>query len=212
MKLISLYIPPVHVRCTLRIRKLVYDLSIQSLLLIIDNLPADLDRVRRLVLLVIITIIRVSRSHVTIMSSSNPPPRRNHLKVTRSTSNLRLPSVASTAGSPLVHNTEALASSSSSMINVDMSDRILVPEPEADVETVIEQQSAVGQMDATAGDEERKENLRAKLRNTLSGKQSLPGMFRPGVSPVPSSWLGEPIGLIFQILGFGRGEEGGRRS
>ena len=61
------------------------------------------------------------------------------------------------------------------MNNVDMTDRILVPEPEADVEAVIEQQSALGQMDATAGDEESKENLRAKLRNTLSKKQSLPG-------------------------------------
>ena len=55
-----------------------------------------------------------------------------------------------------------------------------MPEPEADVETVIEQQNAIGQMGATAGDEESRENLRAKLRNTLSKKQSLPGMFRHG--------------------------------
>ena len=109
------------------------------------------------------------------MSSPNPSPRRSHLKVTRSVSNLRVPSVASTTGSPLAHGTEVLASSSSSMNNVDMSDRILVPEPEADVEAVVEQQNAVGQMDATASDEERKENLRAKLRNTLSKKQSFPG-------------------------------------
>ena len=66
------------------------------------------------------------------------------------------------------------------MNNVDMSDRILVPEPEADMEAVVEQQNAVGQMDATASDEERKENLRAKLRNTLSKKQSFPGTFQPG--------------------------------
>jgi len=65
------------------------------------------------------------------------------------------------------------------MNNVDMNDRILVPEPEADVDAVIEQQNAVGQMGATAGDEESKENLRAKLRNTLSKKQSFPGAFRP---------------------------------
>ena len=64
------------------------------------------------------------------------------------------------------------------MNNVDMNDRILVPEPEADVEAATEQQNAVGQMDATAGDEERKENLRAKLRSTLSKKQSLPGTFQ----------------------------------
>jgi len=149
-----------------------------------------------------------------IMASPSPSPRRNHLKVTRSTSNLRVPSVASTAGSPLAHNTEALASSSSSMNNVDMSDRILVPEPEADVDTVIEQQNAVGQMDGTAGDEERKENLRAKLRNTLSRKQSLPGTLRPG-SGVPlalASCLIGSIGLIFQMSGFGRGGEGGLRS
>jgi hypothetical protein len=63
------------------------------------------------------------------------------------------------------------------MNNVDMNDRILVPEPEADVDTVIEQQNAVGQMGATADDEESKENLRAKLRSTLSKKQSLPGAF-----------------------------------
>ena len=68
-------------------------------------------------------------------------------------------------------------SSSSSINNVDMTDRILVPEPEADVDTVIEQQNAVGRMGATADDEESKENLRAKLRSTLSKKQSLPGMF-----------------------------------
>ncbi|KAF9645158.1 DUF254-domain-containing protein [Thelephora ganbajun] len=60
-----------------------------------------------------------------------------------------------------------------------MTDRILVPEPEVDVDTVIEQQNAVGQMDATAGDEESRENLRAKLRNTLNKKQSLPGTFWP---------------------------------
>jgi hypothetical protein len=75
------------------------------------------------------------------------------------------------------------------MNNVDMTDRILVPEPEADVEAVIEQQSALGQMDATAGDEESKENLRAKLRNTLSKKQSLPGALRArcGAPPVFAS-------------------------
>lgn len=127
----------------------------------------------------ITTIIGTSRSHV-IMSSPTPSPRRSYLKVTRSISNLRVPSATYTAGSPLAHNTEVLASSSSSMNNVDMSDRILVPEPEADMEAVVEQQNAVGQMDATASDEERKENLRAKLRNTLSKKQSFPGTFQPG--------------------------------
>lgn len=109
------------------------------------------------------------------MSSPGPSPRRSHLRVTRSTSNLRVPPVASTAGSSLAYNTEVLASSASSINNVDMSDRILVPEPEADVDTIIEQQNAVGQMGATADDEESKENLRAKLRSTLSKKQSLPG-------------------------------------
>ena len=89
-----------------------------------------------------------------------------------------------------------------------------MPEPEADVDTVIEQQNAVGQMDATAGDEERKENLRAKLRNTLSRKQSLPGTFRPGrgVPLALVSWLMASTGLVFQMLEFGRGEEGGQRS
>lgn len=87
-----------------------------------------------------------------------------------------------------------------------------MPEPEADVDTVIEQQNAVGQMDATAGDEERKENLRAKLRNTLSRKQSLPGTLRPGCGVLLVSRLMVSIGLIFQMLGFGRGGEGGRRS
>jgi len=60
-----------------------------------------------------------------------------------------------------------------------------VSEPEADVETAMEQQNAVGQMDTSAGDEENKENLRAKLRNTLSKKQSLPGTFRPHVAGLP---------------------------
>ena len=63
------------------------------------------------------------------------------------------------------------------MNNVDMNDRILVLEPEADVDAVMEHQNAIGQMDATAGDEESKESLRAKLRNTLGKKQSLPGLF-----------------------------------
>jgi hypothetical protein len=113
----------------------------------------------------------------------------------------------------LAHNTEVLASSSSSMNNVDMSDRILVPEPEADVDTVIEQQNAVGQMGATAGDEESKENLRAKLRNTLSKKQSLPGTFRPecgslsffvlALSAEGVDWSG-----FSQMSGFGRGKRG----
>ena len=122
------------------------------------------------------------RSHV-MMSSPTPSPRRNHLKVTRSASNLRVPAVTSTTGSPLAHNPEVLASSSSSMYNVDMNDRILVLEPEADVDTVIEQQSAIGQMGATAGDEESRENLRAKLRSTLSRKQSLPGTFLARMRP-----------------------------
>lgn len=114
---------------------------------------------------------------IITMSSPGPSPRRSHLKVTRSTSNLRIPPVSSTTGSSLAHNTEALASSSSSINNVEMYDRILVPEPEADADTAIEHQTAVGQMDGTADDEESKENLRAKLRNTLSRKQSLPGTF-----------------------------------
>lgn len=88
-----------------------------------------------------------------------------------------MPPVASITSSPLPHNTEVLASSASSMNNVDMSDRILVLEPEADVDTATEHQNAVGQMDTTASDEESKGNLRAKLRNTLSKKQSLPGAF-----------------------------------
>ena len=85
------------------------------------------------------------------------------------------------------------------MNNVDMTDRILVPEPEADVEAVIEQQSALGQMDATAGDEESKENLRAKLRNTLSKKQSFPGALPAGcgVPPVLVSQLNGSIGVVF---------------
>ena len=146
-----------------------------------------------------ITIIGArSRSHV-IMSSPHPSPRRNHLKVARSVSNLRLPSAASTTGSSSAYNTEVLASSSSSMNNVDMNDRILVPEPEADVEAVVEQQNAVGQMDATASDEERKESLRAKLRNTLSKKQSFPGTSRSrwGAPLVTTSRLKKLIGLIF---------------
>jgi len=90
------------------------------------------------------------------------------------------------------------------MNNVDMSDRILVSEPEADVETVIEQQNAVGQMDAPAGDEESKENLRAKLRNTLSKKQSLPGTLRPDVGGFPLCalpWLKGFIGLVLTDVG-----------
>ena len=87
-----------------------------------------------------------------------------------------------------------------------------MPEPEADVDTVIEQQNAVGQMDATAGDEERKESLRAKLRNTLSRKQSFPGTLRPGCDVPLAAKLMRSTGLIFQMLGFDRGEEGGRRS
>lgn len=151
------------------------------------------------------------------MSSPGPSPRRSHLKVTRSTSNLHMPLVASTS-SPLAYNTEVLASSSSSMNNVDMSDRILVPEPEADVDTIIEQQNAVGQMGATAGDEESKENLRAKLRSTLSKKQSLPGasllkMWRYILLVLDFSAEGFCRSWFFwQILGSDRGREGSRRS
>ena len=86
-----------------------------------------------------------------------------------------MPTVVPTAGSSLAYSTEIFASSSSSVNNIDMNDRILVPEPEADVDNVIEQQNAVGQMGATADDEQSKENLRAKLRSTLSKKQSIPG-------------------------------------
>lgn len=152
------------------------------------------------------------------MSSPGPSPRRSHLKVTHSMSNLRVPSLASITGSPMVHNTEALASSSSSMNNVDMSDRILVPEPEVDVEIVMEQQNAIGQMGGSASDEESKENLRAKLRNTLSKKQSLPGTFWAGCGAVSSSclvrWFEGLIAPLFflQMLGFGRGREGSRRN
>ena len=138
--------------------------------------------------------------------------------MTHSMSNLRVPSLASITGSPMVHNTEALASSSSSMNNVDMSDRILVPEPEVDVEIVMEQQNAIGQMGGSASDEESKENLRAKLRNTLSKKQSLPGTFWAGCGAVSSSclvrWFEGLIAPLFflQMLGFGRGREGSRRN
>lgn len=109
-----------------------------------------------------------------------------------------MPTVASSASYSLAYNTDVLASSSSSINNVDTSDRILVPEPEADVDTVIEQQNAVGQMDATADDEESKESLRAKLRSTLSKRRSLPGtllvqprrcFFSCGRSADETGWL-----------------------
>lgn len=143
------------------------------------------------ILSIMIVVTRVDPILFPTMFSPASSPRR--LRVTRSASNLRIPPVSSTTGSSLPHNTEVLASSSSSMVNVDMSDRILVPEPEADVDAIIEQQNAVGQMDATASDEESKENLRAKLRNTLSKKQSLPGTSSAGCSGVsllwPPTWL-----------------------
>jgi len=98
-----------------------------------------------------------------------------------------------------------------------MSDRILVLEPEADVDAIIEQQNAIGKMGATAGDEESKENLRAKLRSTLSKKQSLTGMFRPECGGIsfshPLCWLKglTCLDLPCQMLGFCREREGGRR-
>ena len=138
--------------------------------------------------------------------------------MTRSTSNLRVPTVVTTAGSSLAYNVEVLASSSSSINNVDMSDCILVPEPEADVDTIIEQQNAVGQMGATADDEGSKENLRAKLRSTLSKKQSLPGAyFGPSVA-VPLSVIALLAKGVVDRFGFSqmlesdRGRKGGRRS
>lgn len=67
-------------------------------------------------------------------------------------------------------------SSASSVINLDMNEGILVPEIDAEVDTVDgEAGSAIGHAALPAGDEASKKALRDQLRRTLNKKESLSG-------------------------------------
>lgn len=118
-----------------------------------------------------------SRSGTSTPSIQVPSP----LRLTHSTSNLRIPSSSQIPPVPAVPHhlagspSNAQTSAASSIINFDMVDGILVPETDPEVEMDPDQVSAAGQMGTIAGDEESKKNLRAQLRKTLSKKQSLPG-------------------------------------
>jgi hypothetical protein len=70
-------------------------------------------------------------------------------------------------------------SSASSIINVDMSEGILVPEADAEVGLVDEAGNAYVTASTPAGDEASKKALRDHLRRTLNKKDSYTGAFYP---------------------------------
>ncbi|KDQ62528.1 hypothetical protein JAAARDRAFT_189835 [Jaapia argillacea MUCL 33604] len=70
-----------------------------------------------------------------------------------------------------------VGSSASSVINMDVSEGILVPEADVEVDTVEgEEGSAIGRVAAPSADEDSKKHLRDQLRRTLSNKGSNPDM------------------------------------
>ncbi|KAG8214619.1 hypothetical protein J3R82DRAFT_9695 [Butyriboletus roseoflavus] len=78
---------------------------------------------------------------------------------------------ASASQSPHIQPATGLESSASSVVNLDISDGILVHDVDAEVETMASEEiTAVGQVDDIAGEESRK-SLRDQLRRTLSKKE-----------------------------------------
>ncbi len=75
-------------------------------------------------------------------------------------------------------------SSASSVINVDMSEGILVPEADAEVGLVDEAGNAYVTASTPIGDEASKKALRDHLRRTLNKKESYTGACRPWLSYV----------------------------
>jgi signal transduction protein with GAF and PtsI domain len=83
-------------------------------------------------------------------------------------------------GSTASHTGEE--SSASSIINVDMSEGILVPEADAEVGIVDgEAGNAYVRASHPIGDEASKKALRDHLRRTLNKKDSYPGTFHPSI-------------------------------
>jgi hypothetical protein len=70
-------------------------------------------------------------------------------------------------------------SSASSVINVDMSEGILVPEADAEVDLVDEAGNAYVTASTPIGDEASKKALRDHLRRTLNKKESYTGACHP---------------------------------
>lgn len=70
-------------------------------------------------------------------------------------------------------------SSASSVVNVDMSEGILVPEADAEVGLVDEAGNAYVTASTPIGDEASKKALRDHLRRTLNKKDSYTGACRP---------------------------------
>jgi hypothetical protein len=70
-------------------------------------------------------------------------------------------------------------SSASSVMNVDMSEGILVPEADAEVGLVDEAGNAYVTASTPIGDEASKKALRDHLRRTLNKKESYTGACRP---------------------------------
>ena len=86
--------------------------------------------------------------------------------------------------SPYMHPATGLESSSSSVINLDISDGILVHDVDAEVETTTgEETTAVGQIHDIP-DEQSRKSLRDQLRRTLSKKEHA-GLSLSGLASVP---------------------------
>lgn len=99
--------------------------------------------------------------------------------------------------SPYIQPATDLESSASSVINLDISDGILVHDVDAEVETMAsEETTAVGQIDDIA-DEQSRKTLRDQLRRTLTKKEhtglslSCLGMSASKYVPAPRSPLAE---------------------
>ncbi|KAL6303478.1 trafficking protein Mon1-domain-containing protein [Sparassis latifolia] len=104
-----------------------------------------------------------------------PAPSVSPYRVySRGSSALQTPVSASPPDDALSHGVhEAVSSSSSSCLTVDMSEGILVQESEVEAETAdAERVDATGHVESRAGDEESKKNLRETLRQTLNKKES----------------------------------------
>lgn len=99
------------------------------------------------------------------------------LRPTHSLSNLHVHMSGLSPGGTTSHTGEE--SSASSVINVDMSEGILVPEADAEVGLVDEAGNAYVTASTPIGDEASKKALRDHLRRTLNKKESYTGASRP---------------------------------
>lgn len=138
------------------------------------------------------SLVRSPPSRLAIAPPLRPSPSLSNLRVhSHNAGSSTIASIPPVPPLPPQHaaTNSVLDSSASSVANLDLNEGILIQDIDAEVDTISsEEGTAIGQIDATSGDDQSKQSLRDQLRRTLSHRPS-----KPGVSPWPLYQVFPPI-------------------